>query len=463
MITAVVKRFNGNISYLTGTFNEADLSTSYAINYHNPRQQTDTEFVYLTVQTPAEIQADGLDNSLIFRQFKFPDDLPIDYQPQIDELENRIDDAEEILADHENRIDDAESDIQNHENRLNSAENRLDTAENTIENHAEKIENNAKKIAENTEKISNLENKIDDIESDIQNHETRLNSTENRLDTAENTLENHTTQIENNTDKITENSEKIADLESKNNVPLTIISGTENVDIDTLKTPGEYEIQVATSGERNGIFPPLSANCYLKIMHSGAGHSGGVAVSQIAVASSGANVEIYVRTFSQNWTAWRKIGECNCTNNGGNGGNSDNSGTSDNEKYRIIKTFELPLLENDDWGNYADTTSEPGWLTIWPNNRFICSELIWPWRQFGLPEAPTHLDQDAQFAIMRRLKIDVCVFDRDDTNALSQMGITCGLRTQSDSLRLQLGASTACDGIRYCKIFITISLKNEEV
>jgi hypothetical protein len=179
------------------------------------------------------------------------------------------------------------------------------------------------------------------------------------------------------------------------------------------------------------------------------------------------NVEIYVRTFSQNWTAWQKIGECNCANNGGNsggnGGNSDVPSTSDNEKYRIIKTFELPLLENDDWGNYADTTSEPGWLSIWPNNRFICSELIWPWRQFGLPEAPTHLDQDAQFAIMRRLKIDVCVFDRDATNALSQIGITCGLRTQSDSLRLQLGAAAACDGIRYCKIFITISLKNEEV
>ena len=77
MVTAVLTGFDGSVKYLTGNFDTADLSTSYAFSYHDPQQKTDTQYLYLTVQTPAEIQSDGLDDTTIFRRFKFPDDLPI--------------------------------------------------------------------------------------------------------------------------------------------------------------------------------------------------------------------------------------------------------------------------------------------------------------------------------------------------------------------------------------------------
>ena len=89
-ITAVVTRFNGSIAYLTGVYNSADMSTSYVLSYHRPRWDVDTKFMWLTVQTPAEIERDGIDNKLIFRRFVFPDDLPVDFQPQIDSIVDEI-------------------------------------------------------------------------------------------------------------------------------------------------------------------------------------------------------------------------------------------------------------------------------------------------------------------------------------------------------------------------------------
>jgi len=77
MVTAVLIGFDGSKKYLTGNFDEKDLSTSYSFSYHDPQVPADTQYLYLTVQTPAEIQSDGLDDTAIFRRFKFPDDLPI--------------------------------------------------------------------------------------------------------------------------------------------------------------------------------------------------------------------------------------------------------------------------------------------------------------------------------------------------------------------------------------------------
>jgi len=77
MVTAVLTGFDGSVKYLTGNFAAADLSTSYNFSYHDPQLQTDTQYLWLTVQTPAEIQSDGIDDAAIFRRFKFPDDLPI--------------------------------------------------------------------------------------------------------------------------------------------------------------------------------------------------------------------------------------------------------------------------------------------------------------------------------------------------------------------------------------------------
>jgi hypothetical protein len=62
---------------------------------------------------------------------------------------------------------------------------------------------------------------------------------------------------------------------------------------------------------------------------------------------------------------------------------------------------------------------------------------------------------------MRRLKVEFNMLDRDDTNALSQMGITCALRAQDDSLRIRLGAAAESSGTRYCRFFITVSVRNE--
>ena len=90
MITAISIRFDGAISYHVGQFHPTLNRTVYPIKYTNPHSTSDIEHLWLTVQSVPEITSQGIDQKLIFRTFKFPDDLPINYQPQIDLLSGGV-------------------------------------------------------------------------------------------------------------------------------------------------------------------------------------------------------------------------------------------------------------------------------------------------------------------------------------------------------------------------------------
>ena len=171
MITAVITRFNSTVQYLTGVYDAQDMSTSYGVSYNNPRVSTDTEFVWLTVQTPAEIASQGLDDTLIFRRFKFPDDLPINYQPQLDGLNTRLTTAEATLVNHGQRLTTAENTLVNHGQRITTAENtianhgsRIAAAENTLVSHGNQLVNHNQRITELRVEVNGLTaNKMDRV------------------------------------------------------------------------------------------------------------------------------------------------------------------------------------------------------------------------------------------------------------------------------------------------------------
>lgn len=128
MVTAVITHFAGTVTYAQGAFNANNMNTSYQVEYHNPALPTDTEYLYLTVQTADDIKSNGLDEKLIFRRFKFPDDLPVNYQPQIDDLDVRVTDTEI-------GVDNLETGVEEVRSRANSAYTQAMFATNELRNH----------------------------------------------------------------------------------------------------------------------------------------------------------------------------------------------------------------------------------------------------------------------------------------------------------------------------------------